>query len=566
MTKFIHDPSEKILLLLMPYWTPVVPPAGLACLKGYLKQNGYHTKAVDGNVDLDLRELYDGYFACLKEMIPEEKQSVFRNIGNDVWQNHMMAHINYTDEGRYFELVKLLVHHIFFCPVTDEQVVALTHIIDQTFKRLEKYVIDLMEREKPALVGMTVYIGNIPASLFAFRLIRKLYPNVKTVMGGGVFEGLMALDSENMHYFLERTEDCIDKLVVGESEVLFLKLLRGEFPDSQRVISTRDLRGEVVDLNSMGLPDMSDFKLEYYPYMTAFASRSCPFQCSFCSDPVAWGKFRVKNPAQVADELISGYKKYGTQVYMMSDLLMNPFATKLSKELIKMDTSVYWDSHCRVSREVCDPEKAMLWRQAGLYRVQLGTESGSQRILDIMNKKITVEQTKAALKSLASAGIKTTTYWLIGHPGETEEDFQMTLDLIEEMKNYIWEAETNPFWFTPEGQIDSPKWDKRSRLLYPEWAKEMLILQQWIVDDPPNREERYRRVNRFAQHCKRLGIPNPYSTHDIHLADQRWQRLHKNAVPPLERFKEKVYIDDNKRVHQFIPVSNTIQHDGSWGF
>lgn len=558
---------EKILLLLMPYWAPVVPPSGLSCIKSFLKQQGINLKAVDANVELGLREMYDKYFEYLKLCVPEDKQSVFYNIGNEVWQNHMMAHLNYTEETQYIELVKLLVYNTFYCQITDAQVAQLNSIIAENYARLEVYLIHLLEKEKPLILGISVYIGTIAASLFAFRLVRQRYPHIRTVMGGGIFNGLLAENSPNLHYFIDKTKNVIDNIIIGEGEILFLKLLRGEIPASQRVITLKDLNGEVLDLSMINIPDMSDFKLEYYPYLTGFASRSCPFQCSFCSDPVFWGRYRKKKASQVAKELIQAYKTYGSQLYVMSDLLMNPIASELSEELIKAGVSVYWDTHFRIGKEVCEPRNTLLWRKGGLYRVQLGTESGSQRVLDLMGKKITVDQIKLAISTLASAGIKTTTYWVIGHPGETAEDFQMTLDLIEEMKNDIYQAETNPFWYVPNGQVADDKWRSFSKTLFPEWAREMLIIQQWVVDVPPSREERYSRVNRFSQHCKKLGIPNPYSTNEIHFADLRWKNLHPNAVPALEEFKKiGVYIDENRRVKELNLIHHIEQHDGNWGF
>lgn len=558
---------EKILLLLLPFWTPVVPPAGISCLKSFLKQHGCYVKAADANVEFELREIYDKYFDALKEYVPEDKQSVFYNIGNEVWQNHMMAHLNYEDEREYIELVKILIYNTFFYQVDDRQVCSLNQVITETYARLERYIVNLLEREKPTILGLSVYIGTIPASLFAFKLTRQRYPQIKTVMGGGIFNGLLALNSFNLAFFLEKTKDYIDKVIIGEGEVLFLKLLKGEFPQSQRVITMRDIKGEVLDLSSVDIPDMSDFKLQYYPYLTSYASRSCPFQCRFCSDPVLWGKYRKKSTAQIAEELARASKTYGSQLFIMSDLLMNPIATDLANELIKSDISVYWDTHFRIDKEICDTKKTLLWRRGGLYRVQLGTESGSQRVLNLMGKKITVEQITAALSALAYAGIKTTTYWVIGYPGETEEDFQLTLDLIEKLRSDIYEAETNPFWYVPNGQVNARDWLPKSKLLYPEKARDMLIIQQWILDEEPSREERYHRVNRFAKHCKKLGIPNPYSMNEIHFADQRWKRLHKNAVPALEEFKEEgIYIDEKKCIKEMSTVRNNVQHDGNWGF
>jgi pyruvate-formate lyase-activating enzyme len=558
---------KKVLLLLLPYWAPVVPPSGLSCLKGYLKQHGFNVKTVDANVELELREMYDTYFHHLKQYVPEDKQSFFFNIGNEVWQNHMMAYMNYTDEAQYIELVKLLVYNTFFCPIDDNQAAQLNRIIAETYARLEVYLTRLLEHVNPSILGISVYIGTAAASLFAFRLVRRRYPHIRTVMGGGIFNGLLSQHSPNLAYFLEKTKDCIDHVIIGEGEMLFLKLLRGEFSDSKRVIMLKDIGGELLELSGANVPDMSDFNLDYYPYLTAYASRSCPFQCSFCSDPVFWGKYRKKKARQVAEELIENYHTYGSQLYIMSDLLLNPIASDLAGELIDAGISVYWDTHFRVGREVCDPKNTLLWRKGGLYRVQLGTESGSQRVLDLMGKKITVDQIKTAVSTLANTGIKTTTYWVIGHPGETEEDFQQTLDLIEELKNDIYQCETNPFWYVPNGQVADHQWHSRSKTLFPEWARELLIIQQWVVDEPPDREERYKRMNRFAQHCRKLGIPNPYSTHEIHLADLRWKKLHKNAVPALEDFKEKgVYIDENKNVKELNIIRNIVQHDDNWGF
>lgn len=558
---------ENILLLLLPYWTPVVPPSGLSCLKGFLKQHGYNAKTVDGNVEFELREMYDKYFEHLKACVPEDKQSVFYNIGNEVWQNHMMAHLNYTDEKQYIELVKILIFQTFFCSTEHRHVLRLIETVSETYTRLEEYLVLLLEREKPTMLGISVYIGTVPASLFAFQLVRRRYPHIKTVMGGGVFNGLLAPGSPNLEFFLEKTRPYIDKIIIGEGEMLFLKLLRGEIPASQRVLTLKDIGGNVLDLLQVDIPDMSDFNLDYYPCLTAYASRSCPFQCSFCSDPVFWGRYRKKKAAQVADQLVRGYRLYGSQLYVMSDLLMNPIASDFAEEVIKSGVSVYWDTHFRVGPEVCDPRNTLLWRRGGLYRVQLGTESGSQHVLNMMGKRITVDQIKSSVSSLARAGIKTTTYWVIGHPGETGDDFQKTLDLIEELKNDIYQAETNPFWYVPNAQVNDTCWNSRSKLLYPEWAGELLLLRQWVLDEAPNREERYSRVNRFARHCKRLGIPNPYSTFEIHLADQRWKRLHKNAVPALEEFKEKdVYIDENKYVKEVNPIGHMEQHDENWGF
>jgi radical SAM superfamily enzyme YgiQ (UPF0313 family) len=150
--------------------------------------------------------------------------------------------------------------------------------------------------------------------------------------------------------------------------------------------------------------------------------------------------------------------------------------TGFSKELIKREVPLYYDAYLRVYEKDSDPvsdvENTLLWRKGGFYRARMGCESGSQRILDSVGKGITVEQIKTAVSSLAYAGIKTTTYWVVGLPGETEEDFQQTLALVEGLKNDIYQAECAAFIYYYNGQNKSDIWASQRKLLFPAEAKE----------------------------------------------------------------------------------------------
>jgi radical SAM superfamily enzyme YgiQ (UPF0313 family) len=226
-----------------------------------------------------------------------------------------------------------------------------------------------------------------------------------------------------------------------------------------------------------------------------------------------------------------------------------------------------------VDRAACNLENTMMWRKAGFYRARLGVESGSQRILDMMDKKITTAQIKETLFNLSSAGIKTTTYWVIGYPGETEEDFLQSLRLIEELKDEIYETDCNPFTYFLTGQVNSDQWGRegRSTPIYPENAVDRLILQEWYLEGEPLRKEVFQRLNRFVEHCRKLDIPNPYTLQEIYRADNRWKRLHKNAVPPLMAFMEArgnktEPIDDRQTVQKKVWGQNVHMDDGNWGF
>jgi radical SAM superfamily enzyme YgiQ (UPF0313 family) len=557
----------KVLFVLLPFWTPQLPPLGIACIKSYLKQYGFEVKTADANIDVELREAYYNYYHILEGFTPEHKRGNYSSLVNDVWQNHMMAHLNYEDEGEYIEVVKLLTYQTFFWDITGNQVKQLNQALDKFYCRLEAYLLDLLAREKPAILGFSAFIGTFPASVFACRLAKRIYPDITTLLGGGVFYDQLGIGTPNLEFFLEKTKDCIDKIFIGEGENLVLNYLQGKIPESQRVITRESIGVDGVDLRSVEIPDISDFQVDYYPYIGIYAARSCPFQCNFCSDPVFWGKYRKKPARQVVDEMIKLHRMYNSQLFIFADLLLNPIINDIARELLERDVSLYWDSHLRVGEEVCDLENTILWRRAGFYRTELGVESGSQRLLDLMEKRITVDQTKRAVSALAQAGIKVTTYWVIGYPGETEADFRMTLDLVEELKDDIYEAMSNAFWYYPQAPVKATEWKSKEISLFPTHARDLLLLQKWVLDTEPHREEMYQRVNRFVNHCKKLGIPDIYSLKDIHTADMRWKKLHKNAVPPMVEFKDrKTLITENKNIKPLHRVNHLLKNNGEWGF
>lgn len=546
--------QTRILLGVLPYWAPVLPPVGLARLKSFLTPYGYPVKVVDLIVKNETLEFYYGYFDTLAKYIPEEKRGNFKNIGHDLLQNHMTAHLNYTDEAKYIELMKIVIYKSYYVQVDDECVGELNAIITKYYSVLEEYFSFLLLIEKPDVVGLTVYRHTLPASMLVLKLTREKFPHIKTIVGGGLFADSHSPGTPAFDTLVEKTRDYVDKIVVGEGELLFLKYLRGQLPESQRVFTVEDVGGEFLDLKGAAVPDFSDLNIRKYSHMPGTASFSCPFRCSFCNEIKFRGAYRRRDIKEAVDEMIALSRMVelnnvnsGKQLFFMTDSLINQVITDLATELVKREESLYYDGYYRADNAAMNPENTLLWRKSGLYRVRLGVESGSQKILNLMSKGITVDQIRGAVTGLAMAGIKTTTYWVIGHPGETEEDFQMTLDLVAELKNMIYQAECNPFLYHYSGQNRSGEWEEKRQLLYPEWGRSMLVFDSWTLDMEPLREVAYQRMHRFVNHCKELGIPNPYTLKEIFDADNRWKKLHKFAVPTLEEFNESGEgIRDNK--------------------
>lgn len=550
--------KKKILLGLMPYWTPLIPPMAISYLKAYLKRHGYPVTIVDFNIEVRFKELYHAYFNQLKEFVDVEKRVNFYNIGHDVLQNHMTAHIQYEDETQYIELVKILIYQNYYFHLNKQQVSRLNQVLDRFYTTLEEYLLRLVERVEPDILGLTVYNHTLPASLFAFRLVKERYPHIETIMGGGIFMWQLPPGSPELDFFLEKTKGYIDKLVLGEGQHVFLKYLQGELPASQRVYMRKDIDNKKLKFSEIGIPDHTELDIEQYPYLATQASSSCPYRCKFCTINLYYGDFKKKEPAMLVEEMVKMNELYDKKVFLLMDSLVNPVVDEISDELLKTDKIFYWDAYLRIGEEVCSIENTLKWRRAGFFRARIGTESGSQRMLDLMDKRITLDDTRKSLASLAYAGIKTTTFWIIGYPGETEADFRMTLDLVEELKDDIYEAEFNPFTYFYAGQVDFDKWVGKTKLLYPPSARDMIISQTWIVDVEPSREVAFDRLNRFVRHCTKLGIPNPYSLNEIYLADERWKKLHPNGVPPLVELTEKgADIDECRYVEKLLTVQNT---------
>ena len=136
---------DKILLLMLPYWDPLIPPQGISQLKTYLQKHGYIIKTGDANAKEEFKRFYNRYFDVFRKYIPEDKQGNFFNIGHEIMRNHMMAHINYENEAEYTELVKTIIYNTFYTHFDDGQVMELKRLLDEFYKLLEDYILHLLK-------------------------------------------------------------------------------------------------------------------------------------------------------------------------------------------------------------------------------------------------------------------------------------------------------------------------------------------------------------------------------------------------------------------------------------
>jgi len=553
--------TNKILLINLPYWTPLIPSQGIANLKSYLIENGYQVKAIDFANDYDLLQFYNQYFQLLEKYLPAGNKGNFFNIGHDLLRNHLTAYINKT--SRYDEVLEILIDKFYFVKLDKTVYRQLDFLAESIFQKLKLLILDALKSYSPSVIGISVNSGNYPLALFSFKLSKEFYPDIHTVMGGSVFYDNLDPDNPNFNNFYKSTELYIDNIIIGKGEQLLLELLESTDTTSSNILTSKNIKNNIeIDVQ----PDLSDYNLNNYYYLAASTSSSCPNECDFCNVRKYFGTYKTKNLKSSANYIKQLYDKYGHRLYFMADSQLNRTIDDFTKELLLLDMPIYYDGYFSIDKASSDVNNTINWRKGGFYRARIGVESGSPNILNKMNKNISPSSISLSLQSLAMAGIKTTTYFVVGYPGETEKDFYETLAFISKEKHNIYQAECNPFTYHYSGlnNFDGSK-DKVIKM-FPDFFEDMLVPQAWTLNQEPLHEERFRRMNIFVEHCENEGVPNPYTIGEIKEADERWQYLHKNAVPSIIEILNNDKIDEKRNVRIPQRFQNNIYEKDCFNF
>jgi|HubBroStandDraft_5_1064220.scaffolds.fasta_scaffold01062_5 transketolase N-terminal domain/subunit len=524
----------RVMLSLLPFWAPLTPPLGLGILKSHLQSAGADVVLEDFNADSQLWSILHRYHGVLKAGIDPALHGNLFEFTYDVLRNHVMAHAHGAQDPRYPKLVSVLVETTFGAPAPYPLVQGLIELVDELLRAVEVKVLEAVARNEPDWLGVSTYTTTLGATVVALRAVRKAFPRVRTVLGGGIFADHVEPRSANFEAFLAVSEPYLDAIVIGEGEHLLTQVVAGKLP-GKRVYTSADVRRERLAPSEILAPDFDGLDLSLYSQMSTHIGRSCPFQCSFCSETVQWGQYRTRPIDRWITELQTTTRRYGGRAFFLAESLINPVADEAFAATRAAGLDLYFDAYLRADPEVCDPQRVRRWREGGFYRARLGIESGSAAVLAAMNKQTAPDQIRTALHTLAAEGIKTTTYWVIGHPGETEADFEDSLRLIEACGADIYEAEPHGFYFYPRGQVASRKWSREGEVidLYGAEFADLLVTRSFRLKTAPSRADLLRRVARFTAFTRDLGIANPYSLREIGAADHRWIAGHSRAGPPL---------------------------------
>jgi anaerobic magnesium-protoporphyrin IX monomethyl ester cyclase len=160
-------------------------------------------------------------------------------------------------------------------------------------------------------------------------------------------------------------------------------------------------------------------------------SRGCPFDCSWCSKPTFGRTFRQQSPERVVEELRALKEEYRVDYVRFCDDVFGvsrSWIDRLLTLLIEEKLDLRWECLARV--DLLKPDLLRRMRVAGLERVYVGVESGSQKMLDLMNRGTSLAQVERTADALRREGIRQFWFLMLGYPGETLEDIEATLQLF----------------------------------------------------------------------------------------------------------------------------------------
>ncbi len=311
---------------------------------------------------------------------------------------------------------------------------------------LEKSLEDvkqMVSRVNPEIVGITCSSASYQRCTEAARAVKEAVPSCKVVVGG--WHPSYMPDSMLQH-------PQIDYVVMGEGERAMTELAthitKGENEQTLATIAGVAFRhkGKIVqnpqkfirDLDQLPFPARHLLPMQLYdrevPYLkakpvdTMNIVRGCPYNCVYCETRRLWGLgCRGFSSGRVVDEIRHMVTNYGTKgVYFLGDnFTINKKRTmELCGLIKKSNLDIEWVCDTRADMISRDLLRAM--KEAGLRTIWFGVESGSPRILEKINKGITLEQTVQAFKLCRKEGVQIACSFILGIPGETANDMEAT--------------------------------------------------------------------------------------------------------------------------------------------
>lgn len=305
---------------------------------------------------------------------------------------------------------------------------------------------DLKEFQPNYLVA-NIATPTFKSDMMAVQLAKEILPNICTIVKGAPF---LTYNTNTIY-----ENPFIDYVIMGEAELTLKDILDGVpncdilgicYRENFQPVKN-DKRPFIDNLDILPFParhlvDNSIYKRPDNGKVQAVikVARGCPFHCFFClATPVSGAKVRTRSPENIVAELKECIEKYNIKNFLFWSDIFNfnrEWTLELCQKIIESGLKITWSSNTRA--DTMDDEMAKMMYKSGCRLVSIGVESGSQKMLDNIGKKITLDDIRNTVKILKKNKIKIYNYFVIGLPWETEETVEETIKFAIELdSNFI---------------------------------------------------------------------------------------------------------------------------------
>lgn len=236
--------------------------------------------------------------------------------------------------------------------------------------------------------------------------------------------------------------DCVEHIEGGKALNTIVGLAYRDSGSTQ--INAR--RPVIRELDKIPLPawdlvDIPSYKAVWdsgkYPFALNIATtRGCPFKCNWCAKPIYGNRYNSRSPEKVVEEIQMLVDNFDTRTFWMCDDIfgLKPGWVKKFNELLRArNLKIKYKIQSRADL-LLEENNIQDLADSGLYEVWVGAESGSQKILDAMDKGITLEQLQTSTQKLKKLGVRVAFFLQFGYLGETKEDIDETIKMVKTLK------------------------------------------------------------------------------------------------------------------------------------
>jgi radical SAM superfamily enzyme YgiQ (UPF0313 family) len=331
-------------------------------------------------------------------------------------------------------------------------------LFDSMLQAPEEAFRSVVARTRPRVVAIYEDNFNFLSKMCLSRMREIAFGMIDVARASGAKVVVNGSDASDR--FLEYLGRGADYILLGEAEWTLLELISAltspvgfnaddiyglAYVDSTDSVVQTPARALMPTLDMLPIParDLADIaryrrawkQAHGFFSLNLVASRGCPYKCNWCSKTIYGNSFNVRSAESVAAEMLELRDNFGADYLWFADDLFGiqkQWVHELAEHIVHLKAAVPFKMQSRVDLMQKDTIKAL--QRAGCAEVWMGVESGSQKVLDAMDKGTRVSQIEAASEALKSAGIRACFFLQFGYPGETWSDVEKTIQLVRKTR------------------------------------------------------------------------------------------------------------------------------------